>query len=169
MVLLSWLAESPVSFRQIIRDHGLEANPNGGWYRQSYLAESPEGGRALATIIRYMLTSEGRACTPHRTSAECLHYFHQGSPITVLTIDPDGAIQRTILGPDLRAGQELQVVVPGHCWKGFLLEQGDYGLISEAVVPGYSPDDDEVAEAGEMRARFPQAWPQLAPFFQAAR
>jgi len=83
----------------------------------------------------------------------------------VLAIDSDDRIERSVIGPAPGPEQSLQVVVPGNSWKGFRLIEGNYSLISEAVVPGYLPEDDVIAEAGTFETRFPSEWPWLSRYF----
>ena len=61
-----------------------------------------------------------------------------------------------MLGPDLAAGQQLQLAVPGGVWKASHLPRGDYGLISEAVAPGFEYEDMQLGEREALLRRFPQ-------------
>jgi predicted cupin superfamily sugar epimerase len=38
-------------------------------------------------------------------------------------------------------GEQLQLLVKGGCWKTAILETGEFGLISEAVSPGFEYAD----------------------------
>lgn len=125
----------------------LEANPQGGWFRSVHAVAPLDGGRPVATTINYLLDAAAPISWFHRTTADALHYFHQGGPLTVHTIDPSGALHREVLGPDLAGGQQLQVHVPGGHWKAFELEDGPWALISEVVTPGWIPEDQDEATA----------------------
>jgi len=57
----------------------------------------------------------------------------------------------------------LQLWVPGGVWKASVLESGAYGLISEAVAPGFDAADREIANAAAIRQAFPAHWAQLSP------
>jgi len=92
------------------------------------------------TVINYLLDATRPTTSLFRTSADAVHYFHQGAPVAVVTISADGAVERQALGPD-----RLQVVVDGGTWKGFELLDRPWALISEAVAPGWSADDLEPA------------------------
>lgn len=150
---------------QIIDHYALQPSPFGGWFKQNYVAQSPDGGRPLATVIYYLLTQDGPSCIPHRSGAESIHYFHMGSPITVLTIDAKEKVQFQQLGSDVGAGQQLQLVVPPGTWKGLHLESGSHAFISEAVVPGFLPEDTELADATNFRSRFSSNWAQMRHYF----
>lgn len=71
-----------------------------------------------------------------------------GSAIKYLIIPPDGRIKEQILGPDLMNGEVPQLVVNGGDWKVSQLCSGEYGLISEAVAPGFEYEDNEIATPG---------------------
>jgi predicted cupin superfamily sugar epimerase len=63
------------------------------------------------------------------------------------------------MGPDLRQGQLLQLTVPGGVWKASEIPgDGDhgFGLISEAVSPGFEYADMTLGQQDQMLARFPQ-------------
>jgi len=125
----------------VIERLGLVENPQGGWFRQVHECPHPSGaGRSVVTVINYLLDA-ARPTTPlWRMSADAVHYFHQGSPVAVVTVSPSGGVERQMLGPE-----RLQVVVGGGTWKGFELVGGPWGLISEAVAPGWRSDDQEPA------------------------
>jgi predicted cupin superfamily sugar epimerase len=129
--------------RPVIERLGLVENPLGGWFRQVHECPHPSrAGRSVVTVINYLLDA-ARPTTPlWRMSADAVHYFHQGAPVAVVTLSPDGAVARQVLGPD-----RLQVVVGGGTWKRFELVGGPWGLISEAVAPGWQVDDQEQAPA----------------------
>ncbi|MGI9079587.1 MAG: cupin domain-containing protein [Acidimicrobiales bacterium] len=127
--------------RPVIEHLGLVENPRGGWFRQVHECPHPSGaGRSVVTVINYLLDA-ARPTTPlWRMSADAVHYFHQGAPVAVVTVSSDGAVARQVLGPD-----RLQDVVGGGTWKRFELVGGPWGLISEAVAPGWQADDHELA------------------------
>ena len=65
-------------------------------------------------------------------------------------------METAVLGPDLAAGQQLQLTVPGGVWKASHLPSGDYGLISEAVSPGFEYEDMTLGKRDALLADFPQ-------------
>jgi predicted cupin superfamily sugar epimerase len=42
--------------------------------------------------------------------SDIVHYFQGGSPLTYYLITPDSRFERHVLGPDIAAGQTLQVI-----------------------------------------------------------
>ncbi len=132
--------------RPLIEHLDLVQNPAGGWFRQVHECRPPQGvGRSLVTVITYLLDGARPVAYLHRTSADAIHYFHQGCPLAVVTVSPDGELRRQVLGRDLSRGQSLQVVVAGGTWKALELVGGPWALISEAVSPGWEATDHEEA------------------------
>ncbi len=101
-----------------------------------------------------MLTDDNSIGYLHRNKSDITHYFHGGSPLAYLIVHPDGRLDRKMLGADLERGQQLQLLVPGGCWKASELESGEFGLISEAVAPGFDYADMELATGKPCRASF---------------
>ncbi len=131
--------------RPVIEHLGLAANPLGGWYKQVHECPPPRGaGRSLVTVITYLLDRARPVAYLHRTSADAIHYFHQGCPLAVVTVSPGGRLRRQALGRDLENGESLQVVAGGS-WKAFQLVGGPWALISEAVAPGWEATDQTEA------------------------
>jgi predicted cupin superfamily sugar epimerase len=62
----------------LIEALGLAPHPEGGWYRETWRASAPEGGRGSATAI-YFLLEAGQCSHWHRVDASELWLFHAGS------------------------------------------------------------------------------------------
>lgn len=145
----------------------LARHPEGGYFRRTYAAERRIGAgesaaRPLMTSIYYLLTREAPTGHLHRNRSDIVHFFHAGAPVVYWLVLPDGQLERHVLGPDPAQGHTLQLTVFGGVWKASRLEQGDYGLIGEAVAPGFDAADREMARAAAMRAAFPVHWPILS-------
>jgi predicted cupin superfamily sugar epimerase len=148
----------------IARALQLENHVEGGYFRRTYQADhcapvTTDGGdRYLMTSIYYMLTSESPVGHWHQNHSDILHFFHLGDPLRYSLIHPDGTLEQVVLGPDVAAGQQLQLLVRGGIWKSSQLLSGDagYGLISEAVSPGFDYNDMTIGRADELSAQFPQ-------------
>ena len=50
----------------------------------------------------------------------------------------------------------LMFAAPGGIWKGTRLLDGEFGLVSEAVAPGFEYADMRLAKAGELEQLYPQ-------------
>jgi predicted cupin superfamily sugar epimerase len=146
----------------------LEQHIEGGYFRRTYqsdythteipYAKTP---RYLMTSIFYLLTDDSPTDHLHLNCADIMHYFHAGSPITYLLVHPEGRLERVKLGNNPAAGEQLQLLVKGGCWKAAILSQGEFGLLSEAVSPGFDYDDMRLITQTEIQTRFPALWPAL--------
>lgn len=158
---------------QLIDRLELVPHPEGGYYRRIYTAgtrvQSPWGERAQATAIHYLLTDDQPVGHLHVNRADILHLWQLGAPVGYITYDAHAKrLERTVLGPDLAAGQALSLVVPGGVWKASQLTQGPFGLVSEAVTPGFDPADMRFVVAAELADLEPGHARTLAPFVRAA-
>lgn len=146
----------------VIRELGLEAHVEGGYFRRTFQADhrpridQGEGERFTMTSIFYLLTQAAPIGHWHLNKSDIIHYYHLGSPVYYYLIHPDGRLETAVLGPDLAAGQQLQLVVRGGIWKASHLPSGHYGLISEAVSPGFEYADMTLGERAELLSRFPR-------------
>lgn len=146
--------------QEIIKTLALQAHPSeGGYFKRSYNSAidiaCAAGTRTTLSSIYYLLTDDSPIGYLHKNQSDIVHYFHSGSAITYTLIHPDGRLERQTLGHDLAQGQRPQLTVKGGCWKASELLEGEYGLLSEAVSPGFVYADMALAEAADIRAQFP--------------
>ncbi len=157
-------ADTPPTAQELIEALNLEGHVEGGFFRRTYEAtEQPrvdgdQGERFSMTSIYYLLTGEGPVGHFHRNRSDIVHYFHLGDPITYTLIHPDGELETVTMGPDPRQGHRLQLTVPGGIWKASRLSPGPlgYGLISEAVSPGFDYSDMTLGQTSRLIEAFPQ-------------
>ena len=148
----------------VIAALNLEPHIEGGYYRRTYQAdhraclETQQGPRYLLTSIYYLLTEQSPAGQFHFNQSDILHYFQLGDAIEYNLIHADGSLQTLVMGSDVLAGQQLQLHVPGGIWKASRLLEGSngFGLISEAVSPGFDFADMEIGNRAKLTAQFPQ-------------
>jgi uncharacterized protein len=130
---------------EIIRLLDLKPHPEGGHYCETFReAEGPDG-RSRATCI-YFLLQAGEFSHWHRVDATEVWLWHAGGPLA-LTLSPDGSLATTHavrLGPDLRAGQRPQAVVPAGAWQA-AEGLGAWTLVSCVVAPGFAFSGFELA------------------------
>ena len=121
---------------EIIRMLGLIKHPEDGHYRETFRAPTPEGGRATSTLIYYLLQAD-EVSAWHRVDADEFWLWHAGGPLSLTQSPPDGQGARAItLGPDLRAGQVPQCVIPAQHWQT-AETLGAWTLVSCIVAPGF--------------------------------
>jgi uncharacterized protein len=138
----------------------LEPHPiEGGWFRRTYTSggtvELPRGARAQGTAIYYLL-EPGTFSEVHVLDSDEIFHFYLGAPVEMLQLFPDGRSAVFTLGPDLAAGQEVQVVVPAGVWQGTrLIGDGKLALLGCTVTPGFDFADYRNAPAAELIAKWP--------------
>ncbi len=151
--------------QQIIEQLKLEAHPEGGYFRRSFTHPQTTGDgsaqRPLMSSIYYLLTADSATGYLHRNRSGILHFWQGGSPLHYTLLKENGDVEHLVMGPDLEKGQHLQLYVPGGWWKASQLKEGDYGLISEAVSPGFDYRDHEFANADDIQAGYPRHWQSL--------
>ncbi|ATX67457.1 cupin domain-containing protein [Roseinatronobacter bogoriensis] len=129
---------------QIIERFALTRHPEGGWYRQTWVAAADPGARPAGTAILFLL-KQGERSHWHRVDATEIWHFHAGAPLELLCAKHDtGPAERLILGADLKAGQNPQGIVPAHYWQA-ARSLGDWTLVGCTVSPGFSFSGFELA------------------------
>jgi predicted cupin superfamily sugar epimerase len=151
---------------QLIRHLNLQPHPKeGGFFRETYRAEDRCPPTALparygserraSTAIYYVLTPATFSAL-HRLQTDEIFHFYLGSPVRMLQLLPNGTGRTIVLGSDLLAGQQVQVVVPRGVWQGSTLEPGgDFALLGCTVAPGFEYADYESGTRHELVERFP--------------
>lgn len=156
---------------EIIKKLSLEPHPSeGGYFKRTYCSEivatCPAGTRNTLSSIYYMLSDDNPIGYLHKNKSDIIHYFHSGSAINYTIIHPDGQLETRVLGNDLSQGQTPQLTVKGGCWKASELSDGEYGLLSEAVSPGFEYEDMELASATNIRHHFPELFESVKRYIQ---
>jgi hypothetical protein len=138
----------------------LEPHPvEGGWYRRTYTSAVSvallRGVRPYGTAIYYLLEA-GTFSEMHVLASDEIFHFYLGDPVEMLQLYPDGGSAVLTLGPDLEAGQHVQLVVPAGVWQGTrLIGDGKVSLLGCTVTPGFDFADYRNAGAAELIATWP--------------
>ena len=129
---------------EIIAHLGLQPHPEGGHYRQTWVAEN--AGRPTGTCI-YFLLKDGEASHWHKVDATEIWLYHSGAPLILSLSETDtGPATDHTLGPNL-PDQQPQIIVPDHHWQA-ARTTGDYTLVSCTVSPGFQFDGFTLAPPG---------------------
>ncbi|MFZ0772902.1 MAG: cupin domain-containing protein [Candidatus Sulfotelmatobacter sp.] len=152
--------------RYWIEKLGLEAHPEGGYFRQTYRADLvlgkgslPEqftGARAASTAIYFLLEGENFSAF-HRLRSDEVWHFYVGATLVLHVIDENGQYSEIYLGSDAEAGEVLQAVVKAGCWFGSRVRDGKgFALVGCTVAPGFDFEDFELAKREELVRAYPQ-------------
>jgi len=132
----------------IIAKLQLQPHPEGGFYRQTWIADAPDGERPAGTAI-YFLLRDGGASHWHKVDASEIWLWHAGAPLILSVSETDeGPATDMTLSGDLSIGLP-QGVVPKDWWQA-ARTTGDWTLVSCTVSPAFqfagfelaSPDFD---------------------------
>jgi uncharacterized protein len=138
----------------------LEPHPiEGGWFRRTYTSagtvQLQRGERNQGTAIYYLLEPETFS-EMHVLDSDEIFHFYLGDPVEMLQLHPDGSAATLILGKDLEAGQQLQVIVPAGVWQGTrLIAGGRLALMACTVTPGFNFADYHNSKFAELAAKWP--------------
>lgn len=167
-----WGMRSSPDAKELIKLLQLEPHPEGGFYARTYdgggrpAVPTEAGPRPPLTSIYYLLTQDSPIGHFHCNKSDILHFWQAGDPIQYYLIDPETRnLTEVTLGPDLAAGQQLQLAVSGGIWKASTLldntpkgtaKNSGFGLISEAVSPGFEYADMTLGVALDLLGQFPE-------------
>lgn len=123
----------------------LQPHPEGGWFRETWrspVSFRPQGyhaQRSAATAI-YFLLHPGERSRWHVVRSDELWFWHGGGPLTLRLGgggDEPAVGSAVLLGGDLDAGQQPQVLVPGGVWQCAAPAGQAPVLVSCVVAPGF--------------------------------
>jgi uncharacterized protein len=138
----------------------LQPHPvEGGFYRRTYTSPVSVallgGVRPYGTAIYYLL-EEGTFSEMHVLASDEIFHFYLGDSVEMLQLLPNGDSQVVTLGPDLAAGQHVQLVVPAGVWQGTrLVDGGKLALLGCTVTPGFDFADYRGGKYEELAASWP--------------
>ena len=143
-----------VAPEEIVDLLGLEPLPEeGGLYRRTYADE-------FSSLIYFLLVGADFSALHVLTAAEVYHWY-AGAPLELLLLRPDGSTSQVPLGPDLRAGQRPQVVVPAGVWQGSS-STGAWTLAGATMAPPFTWDGFRLGDRGDLTRRYPAAAARIA-------
>ena len=158
-------SEKILTAEQLAQALNLEAHIEGGYFRQTFKADhrpnisTKNGDRVTMSSIYYLLSAQSPIGHFHMNLSDIMHYFHTGDPITYFMLNTDGSLQTIILGPDPTLGHQMQMMVKGGTWKASKISTDGkygYGLIGEAVAPGFEYADMQLGKTAILLKEFPQ-------------
>jgi uncharacterized protein len=141
----------------------LEPNATCGFVRETYRATqtiAPGGlpapfadGRPLGSALYFMVTPQAPVRL-HRIRNDQLYHYYLGDPIEVLLLRGQG--EHIIVGPDLRAGHRVQLLIPGNTFHtARIIGSKRWFLGASTEWPGVIPADVELGKPDMLVAQFP--------------
>ncbi|CAH6719182.1 uncharacterized protein CLIB1444_02S02762 [[Candida] jaroonii] len=145
------------SVQEWVKQLNMTAHPEGGYFvelmRSEQTVESNKGNKTgLYTNIHFLLEDKNPS-NFHRIASDEMWFYHDGNPLTVHIIYPDGKYEAIKLGPN--DGEVLSCVVPKDTVFGSSVDSG-YALVSCVVVPGFLFEEFELFKRQELLDKYPQ-------------
>lgn len=147
--------------KAMIEAHDLQPHPEGGFYRETFRSnitvQTAFGPRSAGTAILYLLSGTD-VSRFHRIDADEIWHFHEGCPLAIHSLLPEGAAKVDYLSPN-----NPQVVVKAGVWFGAeLLSLQSYGLAGCTVSPGFEFSGFELADRATLMAGWPNVHEVIA-------
>ncbi len=92
----------------------------------------------------------------HRIRNDQLYHYYLGDPLEVFLLHGDGAAERIVVGPDLRAGNRVQLLIPGDTFHtARVIGRRRWFLGASTEWPGVVPADVEIGNVDAIAAKYP--------------
>jgi predicted cupin superfamily sugar epimerase len=154
----------------------LEPHATCGFVRVIFISEkriAPGGlpppfadGRPAGSALYFMVTPDAHVRL-HRIRNDQLYHYYLGDPVEVLMLHADGTSEHAIVGPDLRSGQLVQLLIPGNTFHtARVIPEGFRGWFLGASTewPGVEPADVEIGDVEALAAKYPDVADDLRAF-----
>jgi len=121
-------------------------------------------GRPAGSALYFMVTP-GAPVRLHRIRNDQLYHYYLGDPLEVLMLRVDGTTERVVVGPDLRRGQLVQLLIPGNTFHtARVIGRRRWFLGASTEWPGVEPVDVEIGNVDALATKYPQVAHDLRTF-----
>ena len=144
--------------QELVTKFNLQAHPEGGFYSETYRSDqlTASQDRNLVTCIYFLLTSEN-VSNFHRIKSDEMWFFHEGSSLTVHTLDTQNGHLQHAVGNEIQKGQTPQLVVPKNTIFGSsVTDENSYSFVSCVVAPGFDFNDFELFTRDALLEEYPE-------------
>jgi uncharacterized protein len=154
----------------------LEPHATCGFVRITFVSQrriAPNGlpppfaeGRPAGSALYFMVTPHAPVRL-HRIRNDQLYHYYLGDPIEVLMLHEDGTAERAVVGPELRKGQCVQLLIPGNTFHTVrVIPESFRGWFLGASTewPGVEPADVEIGDVDALVAKYPEVAADLRAF-----
>src|SRR5271155_3242890 len=143
----------------------LEPNATCGFVRVTFVSPLPiapgglpapfADGRRAGSALYFMVTPEAPVRL-HRIRNDQLYHYYLGDPLEVFLLHADGTAEHVVVGPDLRSGQRVQLLIPGNTFHtARLIGRERWFLGASTEWPGVVPADVEIGDLDELAGKYP--------------
>ena len=92
----------------------------------------------------------------HIIDSDEVWYFHDGNPLTIYMISPEGMLSAPKLGLDAAGGEQPQILVPKGYIFGAAMENEGYSLVGCMCAPAFRYETFELPTGEEIVAKYPE-------------
>jgi uncharacterized protein len=150
---------------EVCRLLALEPNATCGFVRVTFVSRQPiapgglpapfADGRPAGSALYFMVTPQAPVRL-HRIRNDQLYHYYLGDPLEVLLLHADGTTERIVVGPDLRNGQRVQLLIPGNTFHtARLIGRKRWFLGASTEWPGVVPADVEIGDLDALAVKYP--------------
>ena len=101
----------------------------------------------------------------HRIRNDQLYHYYLGDLIEVLMLLEGGSIEFHTVGPDIRKGQKVQLLIPGGTFHTARVSGGRRWFLGASTEwPGVQPADVELGNAETLAAKYPKVAAEIRTF-----
>jgi hypothetical protein len=163
---------------EILRLLELEPNATCGFVRLTFVSKQSLAAnvlpspfaepRPVGTALYFMVTPSAPVRL-HRIRNDQLYHYYLGDPLEVFMLNADGSTERVIVGPDLRNGQHVQLLIPGNTFHtARLIGHGQWFLGASTEWPGVVPVDVEIGNLELLASKYPEVAADLRDIVASA-
>jgi predicted cupin superfamily sugar epimerase len=121
-------------------------------------------GRPAGSALYFMVTPDAPVRL-HRIRNDQLYHYYLGDPIDVLMLHENGMSERVVVGPDLRGGQHVQLLILGNTFHtARIIGRRRWFLGASTEWPGVEQVDIEIGDVEALAAKYPSAADDLRAF-----
>ena len=157
----------------------LEPNATCGFVRLTFVSKqslaagvlpSPFDEARPAGSALYFMVTPSAPVRLHRIRNDQLYHYYLGDPLEVFMLNADGSTKRVIVGPDLRSGQHVQLLIPGNTFHtARLIGDGQWFLGASTEWPGVVPSDVEIGNLDLLAGQYPAVAAELRGIADSAQ
>ena len=149
----------------------LEPNATCGFVRLTFVSQQAiaagglpapfADGRPAGSALYFMVTPEAPVRL-HRIRNDQLYHYYLGDPIELFLLHADGTSERIVVGPDLRAGERVQQLIPGNTFHtARVIGRRRWFLGASPEWPGVVPEDVEIGNLEALAGKYPAVAAEL--------